>query len=232
MFIVKPSCSIFHVAWNKCTLSNLLDVSFLCPQVLVMLGWGKHVAACRWWVVIEEFHWLSHRWEASYAHICHMANNEHKEWESFLLWIFISEKNLKGASFWEQIPIEISVWSLCSFVLKYFLAACESRGLVIRSKWPKWMSKNVKFSPRCESFGLGLDCAFDNVQSTFVHPWNLPPLYRVAKVLKCLQVTIYKIWKHSSLLNVLMLVHIYWFFTFFLPPCLGPRASLAGRACY
>ena len=121
---------------------------------------------------------------------------------SFYEYLF-QKKNqiLRVHQIWEQIPIEISVWSLCFFVLKYFLAACESRGLVIRSKWPKWMSKNVKFSPRCESYGL--DCAFDNVQSTFVHPWNLPPLYRVAKVLKCLLMTIYKIWKHSSLLKVL-----------------------------
>ena len=120
---------------------------FCVLKLRVMLGWGKHVAACCWWVVIKEFHWLSHRWEALYAHICHMANNEHKDWESFLLWIFISEKNqiLRVHQIWEQIPIEISVWSLCSFVLKYFLAACESRGLVIRSKWPKWMSKDVKF---------------------------------------------------------------------------------------
>ena len=41
---------ICHLEW--------LNEEILCLKVMAMLGRGKHVAL--WWVVIEEFHWLSH----------------------------------------------------------------------------------------------------------------------------------------------------------------------------
>ena len=47
-------------AWSCHRLCHLewLNEEILCLKVMVMLGQGKHVAL--WWVVIEEFHWLSH----------------------------------------------------------------------------------------------------------------------------------------------------------------------------